>query len=138
VVEPASVPVAAEPVARPVGNPVVAAVAAWLIPGLGHLYLRRWLRGAAFFVLVIASLWIGCELQGKLFRPVPNEPLSKLGTLGALGTGVPYFFLRYGQHYEGDVVGAGFEYGTAFLITAGLMNWLLILDVWDISRGKKE
>lgn len=136
--EPASVPVAAEPVARPVGNPVVAAVAAWLIPGLGHLYLRRWLRGAAFFVLVIASLWIGCELQGKLFRPVPNEPLSKLGTLGALGTGVPYFFLRYGQHYEGDVVGAGFEYGTAFLITAGLMNWLLILDVWDISRGKKE
>ncbi|HEX2644520.1 MAG TPA: DUF6677 family protein [Thermoanaerobaculia bacterium] len=137
-VEPASVPVAAEPVARPVGNPVVAAVAAWLIPGLGHLYLRRWLRGAAFFVLVIASLWIGCELQGKLFRPVPNEPLSKLGTLGALGTGVPYFFLRYGQHYEGDVVGAGFEYGTAFLITAGLMNWLLILDVWDISRGKKE
>ena len=136
--EPASVPVAAEPVARPVGNPVVAAVAAWLIPGLGHLYLRRWLRGAAFFVLVIASLWIGCELQGKLFRPVPNEPLSKLGTLGALGTGIPYFYLRYGQHYEGDVVGAGFEYGTAFLITAGLMNWLLILDVWDISRGKKE
>ena len=137
-VEPASAP-AVEPVAlRPAGNPVVAAVAAWLIPGLGHLYLRRWLRGAAFFVLVIASLWIGCELQGKLFRPVPNEPLSKLGTLGALGTGVPYFYLRYGQHYEGDVVGAGFEYGTAFLITAGLMNWLLVLDVWDISRGKKE
>lgn len=137
-VEPASAP-AVEPVAlRPAGNPVVAAVAAWLIPGLGHLYLRRWLRGAAFFVLVIASLWIGCELQGKLFRPVPNEPLSKLGTLGALGTGVPYFYLRYGQHYEGDVVGAGFEYGTAFLITAGLMNWLLVLDVWDISRGKKD
>jgi hypothetical protein len=137
-VEPASAP-AVEPAAlRPAGNPVVAAVAAWLIPGLGHLYLRRWLRGAAFFVLVIASLWIGCELQGKLFRPVPNEPLSKLGTLGALGTGVPYFYLRYGRHYEGDVVGAGFEYGTAFLITAGLMNWLLVLDAWDISRGKKD
>lgn len=136
--EPVSAP-AAEPVAlRPVGNPVAAAVMAWLIPGLGHLYLRRWLRGAVFFILVIASLWIGCELQGKLFRPVPNEPLSKLGTLGALGTGVPYFILRYVQHYEGDVVGAGFEYGTAFLITAGLMNWLLVLDVWDISRGKKE
>ena len=135
--EPASVP-AVEPVARPVGNPVVAAVAAWLIPGLGHLYLRRWLRGAAFFVLVIASLWIGCELQGKLFRPVPNEPLSKLGTVGALGTGVPYFYLRYVHHSEGDVVGAGFEYGTAFLITAGLMNWLLVLDVLDISRGRKE
>lgn len=125
------------PVLTPVGQPVIAALAAWLVPGLGHVYLRRWRRGLAFFLLVIASLWVGAHLQGNLYRPVTNEPLSWLGTLGALGTGIPYFLLR-NQGYSGDILSPGYEYGTAFLLTAGLMNWLLVLDAWDISHGKKE
>jgi len=120
----------------PVGQPVVAVIAAWLIPGLGHVYLRRWRRGVAFFLLVVIALWVGWSLKGNLYRPVPNEPLSILGTLGALGMGIPYFLLRQG--YSGDILSPGYEYGTAFLLTAGLMNWLLVLDAWDISRGKKE
>jgi hypothetical protein len=46
--------------------------------------------------------------------------------------------LRFLLHYEGNVMAAGFEYGTAFLLTAGLMNWLLVFDAWDIARGYKE
>jgi hypothetical protein len=121
-----------------VGNAVVAAVAAFLIPGLGHIYLRRWRRGLAFFLLVLISLWAGWDLQGNLYRIVPNEPLSILGTLGAMGMGIPYFVLRWGLGYTGDILSPGYEYGTAFLLTAGLMNWLLVLDALDISRGKKE
>lgn len=123
---------------RRIGNPVLAGILAWLIPGLGHIYLRRWGRGLVFAALVVTSILVGCDLRGNLYRPEPNEPLTKLGTLGAMGMGVSYFYLRYGRGYEGDVVGPGFEYGTAFLLTAGLMNWLLVLDAWDISRGKKE
>jgi len=115
---------------------VIAALAAWLVPGLGHVYLRRWRRGLAFFLVVVVSLWVGYHLKGNLYRPVSNEPLSMLGTLGALGMGVPYFLLRQ-QGYTGDILSPGYEYGTAFLLTAGLMNWLLALDAWDISRGKK-
>lgn len=126
------------PALPPVGNAVVAAVAAFLIPGLGHIYLRRWRRGLAFFLLVVLSLWVGWDLQGNLYRIVPNEPLSILGTLGAMGMGIPYFVLRWGLGYTGDILSAGYEYGTAFLLTAGLMNWLLVLDALDISRGKKE
>ena len=125
------------PALPPVGHPVVAAVAAFLIPGLGHVYLRRWRRGLAFFLLVAVSLWVGWDLQGNLYRMVPNDPLSILGTLGALGMGIPYFLLRI-KDYTGDILSPGYEYGTAFLLTAGLMNWLLVLDAWDISRGKKE
>jgi hypothetical protein len=101
----------------------VAAVFAWLIPGLGHVYLKRWQRGST--------------LQGNLYRPMPNQPLSTLATLGAMGMGAPYFVLR-GAGYAGDIVAPGYEYGTAFLLTAGLMNLLLVLDAWDISRGKKD
>ena len=126
------------PVVRSQGNAAVAVLSAWLVPGLGHVYLKRRLRGLAFFVLVIVSLLVGCSLEGNLYRVVPGQPLTILATLGSMGMGFPYFLLRYALHYQGNIMGAGYEYGTAFLLTAGLMNLLLVLDAWDIVRGKKE
>lgn len=128
----------APPAARPQGNAVVAVLSAWLMPGLGHIYLKRYGRGLAFFVLVITSLILGCKLEGNLYAVVAGQPLTSLATLGSMAVGFPYFLLRYGLHYQGNVMGAGYEYGTAFLLTAGLMNALLVLDAWDIVRGKKE
>lgn len=122
----------------PVGNPYLAAAIAWLVPGMGHVYLRRWQRGLAFLLLILAALWIGCALEGNLYRPLAGQPLSVLATLGALGMGTPYLILRWGAGYAGDLMGAGYEYGTAFLLTAGLMNWLLVLDAMDIARGRKD
>lgn len=121
-----------------VGNPVVAVMLAWLIPGLGHVFLKRWVRGLCFLLLVLTCIGVGCALGGNLYRVVPDQPLSILATLGSMGMGLPYFLLRYFLHYEKDIVGAGYEYGTAFLLTAGLMNLLLVMDAWDIARGKKE
>jgi TM2 domain-containing membrane protein YozV len=129
---------AAVPAGVPVGNPYLAMVLAWLVPGLGHVYLKRTGRGLVFLLLTLLSLWVGCALHGNLYRPLAGQPLTFLATAGAMGMGLPYFILRYGSDYAGDIVGAGYEYGTAFLLTAGLMNWLLVLDAWDISRGKKE
>jgi drug/metabolite transporter (DMT)-like permease len=120
------------------GSAAVAVLSAWLLPGLGHVYLKRRLRGIAFLVLVAAAILIGCKLEGNLYTPVPGQPLTYLATIGSMGMGFPYFLLRYGLSYQGDVRGAAYEYGTAFLLTAGLMNWLLVLDAWDIVRGKKE
>jgi uncharacterized protein DUF6677 len=136
---PAQQPQPAQPQGvRPQGNAVVAVLSAWLVPGLGHIYLKRRLRGVAFFVLVMVSIFIGCRLEGNLYKVVRGQPLSLLATAGSMGTGFPYFLLRYGTRYQGNIMGAGYEYGTAFLLTAGLMNLLLILDAWDIVRGKKE
>ena len=126
------------PVVRSQGNAAVAVLSAWLVPGLGHIYLKRRLRGLVFFVLVIVSMLVGCSLEGNLYRVVPGQPLTILATLGSMGMGFPYFLLRYALHYQGNIMGAGYEYGTAFLLTAGLMNLLLVLDAWDIVRGKKE
>jgi hypothetical protein len=122
----------------PVGNPYLAGALAWLIPGLGHVYVKHWRRGLAFFVLVIASIAIGCALLGNLAHPVANQPISILATLGTIGMGLPYVLLRSAIGYAGDLMAPTYEYGSAFLVTAGLMNWLLVLDAWDISRGKKE
>jgi TM2 domain-containing membrane protein YozV len=120
------------------GNAVVAVLSAWLVPGLGHFYLKRPLRGLAFFALVVASVLIGCNLEGHLYQVMAGQPLTILATFASMGMGFLYFLLRYALHYQGNIMGAGYEYGTAFLLTAGLMNLLLVLDVWDIVRGKKE
>lgn len=114
------------------------AVAAWLVPGAGHFLLGR--RGVAivFLVIVLGSLGIGLALDGNLYRIAPNRPLTVLATLACMGLGTPYFALRFLLDYQGDIVAAGFEYGTAFILTAGLMNLLLILDTMDIASGKKR
>ncbi|MFL6233898.1 MAG: DUF6677 family protein [Thermoanaerobaculia bacterium] len=131
-----SAPAPARPV--PTGNAAVAVLSAWLVPGLGHVYLKRPLRGLAFFLLVVAAVLIGSRLEGNLYQAVQGQPLTLLATFASMGMGFLYFLLRYALHYQGNIMGAGYEYGTAFLLTGGLMNLLLVLDAWDIVRGKKE
>ena len=114
------------------------ALVAWAIPGAGHFALGRRRRAAWFAALVFTSLCTGLALSGNLHQPVAGQPLSYLATLGAMGSGLPYFLLKLGLRYSGDASAAGYEYGTAFLLTAGLMNLLLTLDAWDIATRRKD
>lgn len=111
---------------------------AWLIPGAGHFLLGRRARGIAFLALVAFSATVGAALHGNLFSIQPGHPLSVLATLAVVASGSPYFVLRTGLGYAGDPQAPGYEYGSVFLLTAGLMNLLLLLDVWDLGRGRKE
>lgn len=112
-------------------------LAAWFVPGAGHFMLGKRQRATIFFVIVMLAVTIGCLLEGNLYRVVPNQPLTLLATLGSMGMGAPYFILRFIFGYQGSVIAAGYEYGTAFILTAGLMNLLLVLDTWDLVRGRK-
>ncbi len=116
----------------------LAVLLAWLVPGAGHFYLGRRGRGAAFLCIVLASALLGVALDGNLYRVQPGHPLTLLGTFAAVGLGFGYGLLRFVLEYSGDIAAAGYEYGTAFLLTAGLMNWLLVLDCWDIAIGRKS
>ena len=87
-------------------------------------------------MLVFGALAIGVALRGPLMF-FEGGVIGKLVTLASMGVGLPYFVLRLGD-YQGDVLAIGFEYGKAFVATAGLMNLLLVLDAWDIACGRKE
>lgn len=124
------------PAARP--KAYVAALVAWLVPGAGHFLLKRWGRGAVFLVLIGLAIAIGVALDGRLPWYWNGPPLKRLATLGALGSGLPFLVLHYVFGYEGALRSAGYEYGGVFILTAGLMNLLLVLDAWDIAVGRKE
>ena len=120
----------------PLANPAGLLILAWLVPGLGHFLLGRRLRGAVFAVLILGSLIFGALLDGRMPWIFAGSPLFILMTFGAMGSGAAYFLLRnFG--FTGDPTAWGYDYGGAFVVTAGLMNLLLLLDVHDICWGKE-
>ena len=121
--------------------------AGWLIPGLGHLLQRKWWRalllGGAVWVCFIAGLQMG----GHLFKYSGSEPgLSALlqvpPMIGDLGTGLLYivcWMMNYGFAHEAQQAALPtFEYGWTFLLVAGLLNYLAMLDAFDIAAGRKS
>lgn len=113
-------------------------VLAWLVPGLGHLLLGRRLRAAVFFVVIAIAFVVGLLLQGELILPTAGDPLSYLAAIASIGNGTLFFIAKYLGLGQGVVTSASYEYGNTFLLTAGMMNLLLLLDIHDIVQGRKE
>ncbi len=109
----------------------------WLLPGGGHLFLGRRARGLAFLVIVLTGLAIGTSLQGEEALVFSGSPLEILKSFARMAIGLPYFVLTVGFGYVGDPRALGYEYGGPFIVTAGVMNMLMMLDVWDIGHGRK-
>jgi len=112
--------------------------AAWLVPGLGHLILGRRVRAAVFAGVILACWATGLLLHGELAVPRAGAPFSYLAFLACLGQGILYIGGRLLHLGLGDPMAAGFGYGNTFLVTAGLMNLLTVLDASDIARGMKD
>ncbi len=113
-------------------------IVTWLVPGLGHLLLRRRVRAAVFAAVIVVAFAVGLALDGELITPKSGDPLSWLAFLAILGNGVLFFGARLLGLGAGVVTSPAFEYGKTFLLTAGMMNLLLLLDVHDIMSGRKD
>ncbi len=111
---------------------------AWLVPGLGHLLLGRRRRAAVFAVVIVVSFLVGLALQGEIILPRPGDPLSYLAAVASVGSGVLFVIAKAVGLGQGVITAASYEYGNTFLLTAGLMNLLLLLDVHDIAVGRKD
>ena len=112
-------------------------LAAWAIPGAGHLLLGRVQKGLTFLVAVTLMFLMGLWLEGRLFPVEVRQPLVALAALAEMGAGAAFFVARQAGTGAGRVVALTYEYGNAFLIVAGLMNMLVVLDAFDIAQGRK-
>lgn len=132
---------------------------AWLLPGSGHIYLGKVKKGVIFLVIVVMTFGMGVALKGRVYLANSKQPLSflatfanvSLGPIDLIGRLVTYDRIIYKFPSETDrdlyreildrqrarILAVTNEYGTTFLLTAGLMNLLLILDAFDLGIGRK-
>ncbi|HYT69156.1 MAG TPA: DUF6677 family protein [Vicinamibacterales bacterium] len=110
---------------------------AWLIPGAGHLVVGRRQKGLIFFIALPLMFLTGLWLEGRLFPLELSDPLVFLGAIANRGIGAPFFLAKMFDAGAGKVTAVSYEYGNTFLMTAGLLNLLVVLDAFDIAMGRK-
>jgi hypothetical protein len=129
---------AAPPAAAPLTTMAVLAPAlGWLIPGAGHLILKRWGRGLLLMLSVVMLFVLGLAMQGHVYKPNGGDILDMLGFVGNLGAGALYILSRINDWGPGAIAHATADYGTKFLIVAGLLNFIAAADAYHIAIGKK-
>jgi hypothetical protein len=116
---------------------VMAPAVAWLIPGAGHLIQRRWGRGLLLMLSIVAMFLLGLAMQGRVYKPNGGDILDMLGFVGNLGGGGLYILTRALDWGHGAIAHATADYGTKFLIVAGLLNFIAVADAYHIAIGKK-
>ena len=133
--------VAQETIARPpqpkLATLVRLCVAAWVIPGLGHLLLGRKWRALILFSAIVTMFLMGLAMQGQFFSTNSESYLETLGYFGEMCVGVAMPVARFFGYTGGNPLYVSADYGTAYLVAAGMLNTLSILDTYDIAMGRK-
>ena len=117
--------------------PIVAPAVGWLIPGAGHLVQKRWGRGLLLMTAVVIMFVLGLLMEGKLYSPNTGDILDILGFVGDIGAGGLYIVSKTLDAGAGNIARATADYGTKYLIVAGLLNVISAVDAYHIAIGKK-
>jgi hypothetical protein len=136
--------VAAIPAAKPAGQTAsqqgfvyLPLIVGWLVPGAGHFLLRKWYRGALLAASVVGMFAMGIAMQGKLHSN-PHDILDILSLAGDLGNGLLYVVSRAlglgAEHVQVTTA----DYGTRFIVVAGLLNVIAAVDAHNLRTGRKS
>ena len=116
---------------------VLVCLLAWAVPGGSHIWLGRRQKGIVFLVALVTMFVIGLLLHGRISPFEFTEPLVALAAVADIGMGLPWLVARLVGSGAGEVTAITYEYGNTFLIVAGLLNFLVTLDAFDIAKGRK-
>ena len=109
----------------------------WLVPGLAHLLIGRWIRGLIFAACVLLMFAFGLAMHGKLYGLEFDEPLHVFAFIANIGIGIPYWIAERLNLGIGTMTWPSYDYGTTYLWVCGLLNYLIVLDAFDIAQGRK-
>lgn len=112
-------------------------LAGWAVPGAAHFWLGRRQKGTVFLIALATMFVTGLLLKGRLFPFDLSEPLVALAALANAGMGLPWIISLMLDAGRGVVTATTYEYGNCFLIVAGLLNFLVVLDAFDVAVGRK-
>jgi hypothetical protein len=117
---------------------VIAPAIGWLIPGAGHMIQKRWIRGLLLFISIVSLFLLGLAMQGRIYRANGGDILDILGFVGDVGAGALYILTVALDWGQGAIAFATADYGTKFMIVAGLLNFIAVADAYHIAIGKKK
>jgi hypothetical protein len=127
---------------RPGPEAWVAGGLAWVIPGAGHLYQGHLIRALLLGGSVLAMYVLGWQLGGHLYglhNVADTGFLAYVFGFCDLGTGLLYLVSLLSNIAVTDHSQlATSEYGDRFMMVAGLLNYLSMLDAFDIAAGRKK
>ena len=126
----------------PIAAWLPAVALAWLVPGGGHMLLKRQGRAVLIMASVTLMFLFGLFMRGSMFTPQSGDLLTILinygGFLGNMASGILYLLATWLGYNQPDVAGHVYDYGTKFLVSAGLLNVLAMVDAYEIAAGKKS
>jgi hypothetical protein len=128
------------PTSEQVRKALAASFIGWIFPGAGHWYLGQRGRATVFLTLVILLLVLGICMDGQMYRAKRDQPLTVLAAFASMGSGPAHFILQqsnWTSKGRGDTRSPYFEFGNTFILVAGLLNMLIILDAYDVGAGYK-
>lgn len=109
---------------------------AWVFPGLGHFFLGRRRRALILALTLTSAMVMGMVLGGDLY-PLRGEGwIRAIGSFcqwggGAVMLGARLFLER------GTPISSSYDYGTIYFLIAGMVNWLCVVDAFDIAMNRK-
>lgn len=119
------------------GLPYAALILGWLVPGLGHVLTKHWIRASLLFLSITSMFILGVMMQGKLYQANLGDVLEMLGFAGDLGCGGLYILGRIMDLGHGAIQLATADYGTKFIVVAGLLNIISAVDAHNLRIGRK-
>jgi hypothetical protein len=112
-------------------------IAGWLVPGAGHFLLHKWQRGALLSASILGMFALGLAMQGKVYSNA-HEILDILGLIGDLGNGLLFVVSRMLGLGADQVQVTTADYGTRFIVVAGLLNVIAAVDAHNLRTGRKQ
>lgn len=117
---------------------ILAPAVGWLIPGAGHMIQKRWIRGGLLFASIMSLFLLGLAMQGRIYKANGGDILDILGFVGDVGAGALYILSLANDWGQGAIAFATADFGTKFMIVAGLLNFIAMADAYHIAIGKKK
>src|SRR6476646_8806270 len=117
---------------------VIAPAIGWLIPGAGHMIQKRYIRGLLLFISIVTLFLLGLAMQGRIYKANGGDILDILGFVGDIGADALYVITVAMDWGQGAIAFATADYGTKFMIVAGLLNFIAVADAYHIAIGKKQ
>ncbi len=112
-------------------------IAGWLVPGAGHFLLRKWIRGTLLAASIVLMFALGLAMHGRLYSGA-QDILDLLGLIGDLGNGAMFLVGKFLGLGSAPVMVTTADYGSKFIVVAGLLNVIAAVDAHNLRTGRKE